>query len=113
MSQPNERLLAILAVPLFIPLKTEYYNAFLDGSKVDEYRLYGKRWNEKVCVPGRRVTISKGYGKLNRRSGEILFFSKDTFDNMPAWLQKDIFNCYGEAAKGKTLAVIRLKINRW
>lgn len=52
-----------VTTPVFIPLKTEYYEAFCDGSKTVEYRQYGPRWNERTCQVGRRVTISKGYGK--------------------------------------------------
>lgn len=57
---------------LFIPLKTEYYNAFLNGNKDAEYRLYGKRWNEKTCYRNRPVILSKGYGKANRLKASIL-----------------------------------------
>jgi len=52
--------------PIFIPLKTEYYEAFEDGSKTEELRLYGPRWNEKTCTVGRQVILSKGYGKYAR-----------------------------------------------
>lgn len=47
--------------PLFVPLKTEYFRAFEAGSKTTEYRLYGPRWNETTCIPGRAVTLSHGY----------------------------------------------------
>lgn len=57
--------------PLFIPLKSEYYEAFKDGSKDTEYRLHGKRWNENTCWRGRKITLSKGYGKKNRLYGVI------------------------------------------
>lgn len=46
---------------LFIPLKTEWFNAFKSGSKTTEYRLYGPRWNEKTIIPGRAATLSHGY----------------------------------------------------
>lgn len=52
--------------PVFLPLISKYYEAFKDGSKRSEYRLYGDRWNERTCRVGRPVTISKGYGKRNR-----------------------------------------------
>ena len=57
--------------PLFIPLRTEYFEAFSLGYKAYELRPYGKRWNEKTCRPGRAVTLSKGYGKHARLSGVI------------------------------------------
>lgn len=62
--------------PLFIPLKTEYYDAFLDGSKREELRRYGPRWNEKTCVVGRGVVLSKGYGKKHRQAGRIWRFKR-------------------------------------
>lgn len=62
--------------PLFIPLKSEYYEAFKDGSKREELRIYGKRWNEKTCPVGRKVVLSKGYGKQNRLKGRIWRFYK-------------------------------------
>ena len=33
-----------MSTALFIPLKTAYYDAFVDGSKTVEYRRYGKGW---------------------------------------------------------------------
>lgn len=47
--------------PLFIPLRTEWFRKFEDGSKDTEYRAYGPRWNERTCRVGRPVTISHGY----------------------------------------------------
>ena len=60
--------------PLFIPLKTEYYDAFASGKKTIERRKYGAGWNEQTCRVGRRVTLSKGYGKQNRLYGTIKAF---------------------------------------
>lgn len=62
--------------PLFIPLKTEYYKAFKDGSKREELRVYGPRWNHKTCTEGREVILSNGYGKQNRMKGRIWKFKK-------------------------------------
>lgn len=62
--------------PLFIPLNTEYYEAFACGDKSEELRLYGPRWNEKTCKVGRKVVLSKGYGKQNRMTGVIWKFKK-------------------------------------
>ena len=47
--------------PLFVPLKTQYFRAFEDGSKTIEYRRYGARWNECSAWIGRPVTVSHGY----------------------------------------------------
>ena len=62
--------------PLFIPLTTKYYEAFKNGTKTDELRLYGKRWNEKTCAIGREIILSKGYGKRERMKGHISKFKK-------------------------------------
>ncbi len=62
--------------PLFIPLNTEYFEAFAAGEKTEELRAYGPRWNEGTCVVGRKVTLSKGYGKNNRMTGRIWKFKK-------------------------------------
>lgn len=48
--------------PLFIPLMTEYFEAFASGRKRFEYRVHGPRWNEKTCTVGRKAIIAKGYG---------------------------------------------------
>ena len=57
--------------PLFIPLKTEWFNAFKSGAKKFEMRKHGPRWNAKTCPPGRAVVLSKGYGKYARMSAMI------------------------------------------
>lgn len=75
---------------LFVPLKSEYFEAFVDGSKTVEFRKYGPRWNESTCAVGRAVTISKGYGRQFRRDGEVVGFQKKWVDS-PEWLE-----CYGE-----------------
>jgi len=88
--------------PLFIPLKTQFYNAFCDGSKTIEFRKYGPRWNENTCRVGRRVTISKGYGKQSRRHGVIVGFSRNQMAT-PDWLA-----CYGEPGEA---ACIEIKLD--
>ena len=80
-----------LVRPLFIPLKREYFEAFENGTKQTEYRLYGPRWNEQTCAIGRPVVLSLGYGKARRLRGEIVGFVRD--DNprkLPGWKE-----CYG------------------
>jgi hypothetical protein len=89
----DEAKTAVEAKPLFIPLKSEFYAAFADGSKTTEYRKYGDRWNERTCVVGRRVTLSKGYGRQNRLYGVVAGFSVDrTICQSAAWKA-----CYGAA----------------
>ena len=77
--------------PLFIPLKAEFFNAFADGSKKEEYRVYGPRWNERTCTIGRPVVLSYGYGKKRRLRGVVASFerSREPLKTL-AWLK-----CYG------------------
>lgn len=77
--------------PLFIPLKAEYFNAFLSGKKSVEYRPYGPGWNDRTCTVGRHVTLSLGYGKHSRISGVITRFERTTaVQKLPGWAE-----CYG------------------
>ncbi len=95
--------------PLFIPLKSEYYEAFASGKKRAEYRLYGPRWNENTCRIGRSVILSKGYGKQNRMNRTITeFYKRDarTFGNTA---QATILSCYGTL--DKPIAEIRMVTN--
>jgi hypothetical protein len=89
--------------PLFIPLKTEYFEAFKAGTKTTEYRAYGSRWNERTCSVGRAVVLSKGYGKGNRLTGVVVAFQK-RFMETPEWLE-----CYG---KPGTAACILIGVER-
>ena len=82
--------------PLFIPLMSQYYEAFLDGSKDTEYRLYGPFWNERNCQVGRAVTLSKGYGKKHRLSGIVSSFERVTIKQVPRDIEKALDEIYGE-----------------
>lgn len=57
--------------PLFIPLNAWAYDQFAAGTKFDELRRYGPRWNENTCQIGRDVILSRGYGKRNRMKGGV------------------------------------------
>lgn len=81
--------------PLFIPLKTEYFVAFADGSKRDELRRYGRRWNEKTCKVGRDVILSKGYGKKNRMPGRIWKFKRQHGSTFGSTYKKAILDVFG------------------
>ncbi len=97
--------------PLFIALKTEYFEAFEDGSKTDEMRLYGPRWNERTCRVGRPVTLSKGYGKKYRLSGVIVGFEKKHGNQIVEQSKLEaIFNCYGTLKKD--MAIIYIQVDR-
>jgi hypothetical protein len=71
---------------LFIPLKTEHFEAFKSGSKECEYRPYGPRWNERTCPVGREVVLSKGYGKRERLRGRVAWFNRQSPWYPPGWL---------------------------
>ena len=85
--------------PLFIPLKTEFYEAFCDGSKTVEYRKYGPGWNEHTCRIGKSVAISKGYGKQHRREGVIVGFEQKVMRS------DDWIKCYGEPGLAACIAI--------
>lgn len=79
---------------LFIPLKGKYFDAFANGTKTTEYRLRGPRWNAETCRIGRRVVLSRGYGKKHRLNGIITGFHHDTLPaKIPGWIE-----CYGMGA---------------
>lgn len=81
--------------PLFIPLKTAYFDAFSDGSKREEFRTYGPRWNEKTCAVGRLVVLSKGYGKRHRMQGVVTKFKRQHGETFGSTYQAAILECYG------------------
>lgn len=80
---------------LFIPLKREFYRAFQDGSKTEELRRYGPRWNERTCHVGRPVVLSLGYGKANRMTGKIWRFKKQHGALFGSTYKASILNVYG------------------
>lgn len=82
--------------PLFIPLMKEYYQSFERGEKRIEYRIYGKRWNERTVYPNRPVVLSCGYGKRNRLSAIVDRLEvKDTNELEPE-IQSAIHSLYGQ-----------------
>lgn len=81
--------------PLFIPLNTEFYEAFKNGSKTEELRAYGPRWHEETCRPGREVILSKGYGKNNRMIGEIFSFKRQHGSTFGSTYRNSIIKIYG------------------
>lgn len=95
--------------PLFIPLKTEYYEDFLSGDKGIEFRRYGPRWNEQTCVRGRKLVLSKGYGKKNRVEGVVGGFWKKHIDDMDPALREVLLSLYPEGLG--FVACIGVKLN--
>lgn len=80
---------------LFIPLKREFYLAFKAGTKTEELRRYGPRWNERTCPVGRPVVLSLGYGKANRLNGKILRFKKQHGTMFGSTYKASILSIYG------------------
>lgn len=81
--------------PLFLPLMTKYYDGFISGEKRHELRRYGPRWNEKTCLPGRRVLLSCGYGKQRRCTGIITEFKKQHGTTFGSTYKAAITEVYG------------------
>jgi hypothetical protein len=87
--------------PLFIPLKTEFFEAFENGTKDTEYRVYGPRWNEKTCALGRDVVLSHGYGTKRRLRGVVVGFDVSI---TPTWT--DAWRkCYGDESKARAACI--------
>ena len=94
--------------PLFIPLFGWAFNLYASGVKTTEYRLYGPRWNERTCAPGRRVTLSYGYGKARRLTGVISSLEvSDAAGDAEAWGR-----AFGSPLKpGQRVAAIGIKLD--
>lgn len=93
--------------PLFIPLKAVFYASFAIGEKEWEFRPNGPRWNERTCRVGRRVVLSRGYGKQHRMTGVIVDFRVDRSPTETlAWK-----HCYGEY-RTEPAACIKIKVDR-
>jgi hypothetical protein len=69
--------------------------AFEDGTKREELRKYGTRWNEVTCKIDRLVVLSCGYGKKRRRVGRILSFKKQHGTLFGAGYKSQILDVYG------------------
>lgn len=80
---------------LFIPIRAEFYDAFGSGTKTDELRRYGPRWNERTCAVGRRVVLSCGYGRQARMMGRIVRFKKQHATTFGSTYKASIERIYG------------------
>lgn len=96
--------------PLFIPLQRQYFERFKNGLKKSELRLYGARWNERVCSVGRPVTLSLGYGKQQRLSGVITGFEKQDYRELGDVQKSSIVSLYG--VPSQPIAIIHIKLNQ-
>lgn len=95
--------------PLFIPLKTKWYEQFKSGEKRSELRLYGPRWNERTCREGRAVTLSKGYGKHDRMHGVIREFYRRHGSTFGSTYRAAIRETYG--TEDVEIAEIRIALS--
>jgi len=68
--------------PLFIPLRTRWFGAYLDGTKTVEWRAYGPRWSRQVAARGRPVVLSHGYSG-DRLSGTVVRSRKVRAEHAP------------------------------
>ena len=98
------------ARPLFIPLKAEFFDAFANGTKRDELRIYGPRWNERVCAVGRPVILSRGYGKHARLDGRIWNFKKQHGTTFGSTYRASLERIYGTL--NLVVACISIEVNR-
>lgn len=81
--------------PLFVPLKAEFFEAFAAGTKQDELRRYGPRWNERTCPVGRPVVLSRGYGKAQRLTGCVRAFKRQHGSTFGSTYRASIERLYG------------------
>lgn len=92
--------------PLYIFLKREYWEQFFAKTKpgMEEFRPFGKRWNERVCYVGRPVFLCLGYSGP-RMQGVIAGFRVDE-----APTETEAWRACGYAAKhpGVPAACIRI-----
>lgn len=98
--------LSSVGKPLFIPLMTEHFESFKDGSKDKEFRIDGPRWNAKTCFVGRPVVISKGYGKAHRMSGVIASFEGVPIEDLDAEIQTTVRKVFGPKLKKDDLIAV-------
>ena len=92
--------------PLFVPLRSEPYDQFAAGAKSAELRLYGPRWNEQTCWPGRTVILSRGYGRHHRMRTAVVAFRRMTLAELPATERRSVTRHYGEIPESTDIAVI-------
>jgi hypothetical protein len=94
--------------PLFVPLKTEWFRAFASGSKREEFRVFGPRWNERTCAVGRRVTLSHGYSRRERLHGQVARFERRAWDSFSAAQQARLCEVFGRSDVDVAVIGVRL-----
>lgn len=82
--------------PLFVPLKTAYYERFKAGTKTYELRRGSdKRWGGKHCRNGRPAVLSKGYGKRDRLTATCAGHRLIPASELPRKDREDFIACFG------------------
>lgn len=94
--------------PLFCPLKTKFYNRFKYGFKTYEMRIYGACWNDKTCPVGRRVTLSKGYGNIDRIHRIITKTERKYFAELSAEDRIELKECFPYIADHQLIILVHL-----
>ncbi|MCL2715715.1 MAG: hypothetical protein FWD68_14315 [Alphaproteobacteria bacterium] len=74
--------------PVFIVLRTEWFEKFASGAKKTEYRRIGGKFTRERCVVGRSVLLSKGYGKKARLTGRITSYAEIAQSRAPRAAQE-------------------------
>lgn len=70
--------------PLFVPLAAEPFGRFVTGEKTVEVRQDSARWGRVVA--GRRVLLSRGYGKQQRLQGRVGRVARaPSYAELPTW----------------------------
>lgn len=88
---------------LFVPLQGRWFDAFASGAATTEYRLYGARWNERTCTPGRDVVLSRGYSGARLRACIV------GFRTIPLYAApRQTQDLFAHAARDALVAVIEL-----
>ncbi len=96
--------------PMFIPLKSEHYEAFENRNKRHERRLYGKRWNKQTCIIGREVILSKGYGKKHRLKGVIVSYGAYHISKYQEPTYSILSNLYGQKLGDNFISEIGIEV---
>jgi hypothetical protein len=81
--------------PFFMPLKTEYFEQFKNGTKSYELRKYSNRFCRAKFPIGRHVILSKGYGKKHRLIGTVAHINIVMADELSIIDRKAVVDCYG------------------
>lgn len=83
--------------PLFVALKTKFYEQFKYGLKRYELRKLNSNFNAQTCKIGKAVILSKGYGNHERLGCYITSYKEVNGSDLPLNMQKSAREVYGTA----------------